>query len=332
MDTYEAPDSPFPRTVRSLLNPLSIAATVGMFVVLVMGATVTNTGSAEGCGRSWPLCNGQLIPEFAVSTLIEFSHRAVTGIETVLILALAVSAWLVYRRSVEIRVLVILMVAGLFLQAGMGAWAVLYPQSPLVLAMHFGISLVAFASVLLATTSIHAAQNGRGLRDHQVSRAYVWTTWGAMLFTLIVVYLGAYVRHANYVGACVDWPLCNGQLIPPLWGAVGVMFAHRLAAFVDVLLLGVVAAWSWRLRRERPDLANGAAATFALIVLQSLSGAFVVGTGLGLWSALTHAGIMALLFGSLCYVCLGVLPAASDVEDALRAGQSARRVASPRLG
>src|SRR5271165_1375922 len=96
--------------MRVLLRPLSVAATVGMFLVVVMGATVTNTNSAEGCGRSWPLCHGQLIPEFAVSTMIEFSHRAVTGVESVLVIAVAVGAWVFYRKHREIRILSPLMV------------------------------------------------------------------------------------------------------------------------------------------------------------------------------------------------------------------------------
>src|SRR3977135_3646630 len=58
---------------------------IGMLLVLVMGAAVTNTGSAEGCGRSWPLCNGQFVPEFTVATAIEYSHRAVTGLGGVLV-------------------------------------------------------------------------------------------------------------------------------------------------------------------------------------------------------------------------------------------------------
>src|SRR5713101_2465049 len=98
--------------MRVLLRPLSIVATVGMFLVVVMGATVTNTGSAEGCGRSWPLCNGQLIPEFAVTTMIELSHRAVTGIETFLVVALAAGLLIVYRHQGEARFLAILMVGG----------------------------------------------------------------------------------------------------------------------------------------------------------------------------------------------------------------------------
>src|SRR5438552_13557100 len=70
------------------LRWLAALTCAGMFVVLVMGAAVINAGSAEGCGRSWPLCNGRLVPEFTVSTAIEYSHRAVTGVEGLLVVAL----------------------------------------------------------------------------------------------------------------------------------------------------------------------------------------------------------------------------------------------------
>src|SRR4030081_3809006 len=85
---------------------LAAVAALGMFVVLVMGATVTNTGSSEGCGRSWPLCNGQFVPEFTVATAIEYSHRAVTGVEGVLIVALALTMLTLWRRVREVHVLV----------------------------------------------------------------------------------------------------------------------------------------------------------------------------------------------------------------------------------
>ena len=32
---------------------------------MVMGSTVTNTHSGDGCGQSWPLCNGRFVPAFA---------------------------------------------------------------------------------------------------------------------------------------------------------------------------------------------------------------------------------------------------------------------------
>lgn len=294
--------------MRTLLRPLSIAATFGMLLVIVMGATVTNTGSAEGCGRSWPLCQGQWIPEFAVATMIEFSHRAVTGLESFLIIALAVGAFVAYRGYTEIRILAPLMVLSLVMQAGMGAWAVLYPQVPGVLALHFGISLLAFASVTLTTTWIGEFEQGDTPRAHRVSVGYRRAAWGALLFSLLVVYLGAYVRHAGLDLMCHDWPLCNGKVFPLFDPGIAVVFAHRLAASILVIWLSVLAAWSWRQRASRPDLVRGSAAAVGLVLLQSVAGAAVVFTNLGLWSALAHAGLMALLFGSISYMCLQSLP------------------------
>src|SRR5437763_13601473 len=93
-------------------------ATAGMFLVLAMGAAVTSTGSGEGCGRSWPLCNGRFIPEFAVTTAIEFSHRAVTGVESLLIVAAGAGVPRGWRRRIEARVLGPRLLFDLRLQAG----------------------------------------------------------------------------------------------------------------------------------------------------------------------------------------------------------------------
>src|ERR1700745_3988930 len=133
-----------------LVRWLAVGATGGMFLVLVMGAAVTNTGSAGGCGRSWPLCNGQFVPEFTVATAIEFSHRAVTGVESLLVVALTAVMLVPLRDRTQSRVLALLMLGTLLLQAGLGAGAVLWPQSPLMLATHFGVSLVAFAATFLS--------------------------------------------------------------------------------------------------------------------------------------------------------------------------------------
>src|SRR3954463_11310660 len=110
---------------RAALRWLAVLASLGMWLVLVMGAAVTNTGSAEGCGRSWPLCNGQLVPEFTVSTAIEYSHRGVTGLESLLVAALSAAMLLTWRGEREVTVLASLMVGTLLLQAGLGAGAVL---------------------------------------------------------------------------------------------------------------------------------------------------------------------------------------------------------------
>src|SRR5260370_12647925 len=60
-------------------------------LVILWGALVRATGSGAGCGNHWPLCNGQVIPlSPRVDTIIEFTHRCMTGASTVLVLWLLV--------------------------------------------------------------------------------------------------------------------------------------------------------------------------------------------------------------------------------------------------
>lgn len=301
--------------LKSVTRWLGVVATVGMFAVLVMGATVTNTGSAHGCGRSWPLCRGQLIPQFAVSTAIEFSHRAVVGVETMLILALAAGALYLYRGRREIRILAPIMVLFLFVQAGLGAWAVMYPQLAAVLALHFGVSLIAFASVLLTTVFLFEVRGAEALRDRPVPLAFRRLVWVLTLYSYFVVYSGAYVRHANADDACRGWPLCNGTPLPDFHGLVYAAFGHRIAAAVLTVGVAVLFVSAWQRRTQRPDLAFASAGALVLVLGQVLAGAAVVWTGLDLFAALAHAALIGLLFGALTYLCVHVLPREAPVAE-----------------
>ena len=295
------------RTLRSL----AVATAVGMFLVLVMGAAVTNTGSAEGCGRSWPLCNGQLVPEFTVATAIEYSHRGVTGLESVLVAVLSAMVVWTWRRDRELRLLVIVMFGTLLLQAGLGAGAVLVPQSPVMLATHFGVSLICFAATFLIAQAIFE-RTGTAQRGRLVLPSGVHTSIRAItVYVLLVVYLGAYIRHAGISLACADWPLCNGQVVPALAGPTVVVFAHRLAA------LGATAALGWLVWRVRglASASSAARLAFALVVLQVGSGAAVVLTRLGLFSTLGHAAIMALLCAALASLVRLTVRSSSAAED-----------------
>ncbi len=319
--------------MRALVRWLAAATAVGMFLVLVMGATVTNTGSAEGCGRSWPLCNGRFIPEFAVATAIEFSHRAVTGVEGFLVLGTAVGAWVFWRRRREVRVLVPLMLVTLVGQAGMGAWAVMSPQSPAVLATHFGISLLCLASTALLATFVWQQDRLDAWRaTAPATQTYRFAVVALTLFQMVVVYVGAFVRHTNAELACIDWPLCNGHVVPEMSGPVGAVFAHRLLALASVVGLGWLLWRTAPLRRERPDLYVGALAAFAAVVVQSLIGAAIVWSRMQLFSALGHAAGVSLLFVALCYLWMHALPAQAAPATQYHPGAKPSRSAPRELG
>lgn len=291
-----------------LLVPLAVAAAAGMFVVLVMGATVTSTGSAEGCGRDWPLCHGRFVPEFAFATAIEFSHRFVTGVEGILIVAVAVLCVLLRWDRRPVRVLAPLMLGSLILQAGMGAWAVKYPQAPVVLALHFGISLLALSSV--AVTAFYLAADGSETAP-PASRAVTAVAWGFAVYLYVLVYSGAYIRHAGAAAACSGWPLC-GSSLDLGWWAVAIDYAHRALAGLALVLALALVLWLRRAAPARRDLAAGARALAVALFAQAVAGAALPLTGFSLFSELGHAAITGLVFIASGYLCLQVtLPRAA---------------------
>jgi heme A synthase len=61
---------------------------------VLWGALVRVTGSGAGCGNHWPLCNGTVTPlSGTAATLIEFTHRLMSGLDAVLVLALVLWAF-----------------------------------------------------------------------------------------------------------------------------------------------------------------------------------------------------------------------------------------------
>jgi len=57
--------------------------------VILWGAFVRASGSGAGCGAHWPLCNGEVLPRApALATMVEFTHRATSGVALLLVLAL----------------------------------------------------------------------------------------------------------------------------------------------------------------------------------------------------------------------------------------------------
>src|ERR1035437_1705120 len=63
-------------------------------LVILWGGAVRATGSGAGCGDQWPLCNGAAIPQSPqFHTLVEFTHRLMSGGSLILIAALLIWTW-----------------------------------------------------------------------------------------------------------------------------------------------------------------------------------------------------------------------------------------------
>lgn len=284
----------------------AVAATIGMLLILLGGALVTKTDSGMGCGRSWPSCNGELIPdEITAEVLIEFSHRLVTGSVGILIVVLAVWAWRKYGHIRETKFLASMAVFFLILQALIGAAQVLWGQGDFILALHFGISLISFASVLLLTLLIFEVDRKFDADRVLIGKQLKFHTLGVTLYSYIVVYTGALVRHTEASLICSDWPLCrNDQFALPNNMYEWVQMGHRFAAGLIVLWLGIIAWHAFKNYKEQRVIYWGWITAFIIVLLQATTGMLVVLTKLNLAVALLHSLLISLLFGLLCYMVL----------------------------
>ncbi|GGH74350.1 cytochrome c oxidase assembly protein subunit 15 [Pullulanibacillus pueri] len=288
-----------------VLRILGVLTSLGMLIVVIMGAIVTNTGSELGCGHHWPLCYGQVVPDTSnKETFIEFSHRAVSALAGLLIVILSVWAWIRLTKVKGVKFLSICSVFFVVLQGLLGAAAVIWDQSSIVLALHFGISLISFASVLLLTViifeetkasgSIHP-RTGMGMRVNQTL---------LIIYTYIVVYSGAFVRHTDSALGCPDFPLCTGQVIPDLYSRAGVQFGHRVLAGILALWILITFLYALiRLRHER-WLFWGSLIAILSVIGQATSGVFVVLTQLNLTFLLLHSFFITCLFGILAFMTM----------------------------
>jgi len=76
------------------------AVTVLTLLVILWGAYVRASRSGDGCGAHWPLCNGSVVPDAThAKTLVEFAHRATSGLAFLLVVALVVWAFRTFKRG-----------------------------------------------------------------------------------------------------------------------------------------------------------------------------------------------------------------------------------------
>lgn len=96
-------------------------------LVILWGALVRATGSGAGCGSHWPTCQGQVIPfNPQIDTIIEFTHRLMSGVALILVIGLFIWAARSYPRGNIVRQAAAFSVAFIILEALIGAGLVLF--------------------------------------------------------------------------------------------------------------------------------------------------------------------------------------------------------------
>jgi heme A synthase len=263
--------------------PLAWTAAVCTYLLIVLGAVVRITGSGMGCGDDWPVCHGRLIPALSdITTLIEWSHRLVAAIVSILVAALAALTWWRRRPGHAVGRAGYLALALLILQVLLGAVTVRLELPPWSVILHLGTAMLLLAVLLYAALGEPTARPGAA-------------ALGAAGTGFVTVLLGALTANLGAATACIGFPLCNGQWVPEGNYLQHIHWSHRLLAYGLFVYLLV---WAVRTRRRGPALALGLAA------LQIAVATAMVLLGLPKTLQAAHAALGAALWAALVGVAL----------------------------
>ncbi|WP_416826973.1 COX15/CtaA family protein [Ectobacillus polymachus] len=291
--------------MRRFLKFLAILTSVDLLLVLVGGSLVTETGSSQGCGHSWPLCNGQIIPHpLTINTVIELSHRLVSGSAGILVLLLCILSWKMIGHVKETKLLAVLSLLFLVAQALIGAAAVVWGQSAMVLALHFGISLISFASVALLTLLIFEVDKKFDAHSIVLDKKMKFHIYGSTIYTYIVVYTGALVRHEKATLACTSFPFCGTKSPFTTHLQEFVQMGHRFAALLLFVWIFYAMILAIREYKQQRIIYLGWSNAFILVSLQAIVGMLIIYSNGLLAIKLLHNLVIAGLFSVLCYLCL----------------------------
>lgn len=265
---------------------LGWSAAACTYLLIVLGAVVRITGSGMGCGDHWPLCNGRLFPPLSdIGTVIEWSHRLVASVVSVLVAALA---WVGWRNRAGAKTPYVAL--GLLVsQVLLGAITVKTGLTPAIVVLHLAMAMLLLATLLIATQPVWGE----------------WAQYAAPLpitvvsLTFVTILFGALTANLGAAAACGGFPLCNGQVWTTAGPLAVIHWTHRLLAYS---LAVVATVWAVRTPGRGPRIVVG------LIALQIAVGAATVLLGLPPGLQAAHVAVGTAVWGAVALTLLRSVP------------------------
>ncbi len=296
-------------------------------LVIAWGAFVRATGSGAGCGKHWPTCNGEILPRSAsAETMVEFTHRATSGLALLLVVALVVWAFSAFPRGHAARKGAVASIAFMLLEAAVGAGLVLFgwvakdasPERGWVMAVHLTNTFLLLGA--LAYTA-DASRHG-GLLAIRERRGLAAALAAAGLAVLLAGITGAIAALGDTLFPATSF--AEG-LRQELSTESALLLRLRILHPFAALAAGVLLLWVARraLRASAgPRVRRAALAVALLVAVEIAVGVVNVLLLAPVWLQLVHLFLADLLWIALVLLATASLSPAA--EPAAEAGARAR--------
>ena len=295
------PTKKYPRFVAALL--------VYTLIVILWGAWVRISHSGDGCGASWPLCQGQVLPQaMTAPTWIEFGHRLSSGLYGFLVLGLVLLSFRWYPRGHTLRKISLLTFFFTMSEALLGAGLVLRglvganesAARAWVMVLHMTNSLLLMGSLAACYfSSTFECRVAQGIPGKQR-----WISLVLLASFLIITATGAL---AALSGTLFPSDSLLEGLVKDLTSQSHFLLRLRIwHPITAVLIGGAVVMFSWAVARTNQQM-NARARTLMGTLLFGM--AFGVMTLLSLsptWMKLGHLAMAHLIWVQLVLFTLGL--------------------------
>ncbi len=290
-----------------------------IFVVL-WGAFVRATGSGAGCGNHWPLCNGAVVPRApAVQTIIEFTHRASSGVALISIAVLLVWAWRAFPRKHIVRTGALLAVVFMLTEALLGAALVLMEWVARNQSAGRGISVslhLLNTLTLLAVIALTAWwAGGRPAPALREGRGLVWLLAASIAGFMLLGITGAIAALGDTLFPASS--LASGIAQDSLQGAPLFVRLRILHPVIAIAVASFIMYVVWRAVKLRPDPGRqwAALALTMLLVVQTVLGAINIGLLAPIWMQIVHLFVADAVWISLILYSASALGEPSAIRN-----------------
>ena len=171
--------------------------------------------------------------------MIEIGHRWAAALVSVVVLATALVAWTRHRGNRLVRDPATLALVLLVVQVLLGAVTVKLALPPWVVITHFANAMILLAALIV--TGLRARE-GTGPLPRAARHGRHRLVVGTAGLGFSVILFGAQVANFDAGLLCLGLPLCNGSLLPPPAPLAHLHWAHRVLAFLFLVLASFLVA------------------------------------------------------------------------------------------